>query len=529
LRSKGPASTDIAKRIRAQLERLATEARKLGIELEVRPEKFQIAGTTARLFRAPGRVNIIGDHTDYNGGLVLPAAIQLATYLACVPATGVFLVSEDQPGFYASFPDQDFTQDSRGLRQSQDGTDAATGTSLGSDPKARLTDNTSERIDAGARSRFGSGKRTVVDPLGHSAAKPRATRYQPPPWSRYVEGVISELEEACRLHLGLAGVIVSDLPPGRGLSSSAALEVCVAVGASSLGGYSLDDWSLAELCRRAEERFAGVECGIMDQAVSVMGRAGFACLIDTWKSTLAHVPVPPDIELVVIDTGVRRSLAHTPYNQRRKECKEALERLAASRPFRGLKSLSHLSDADLPACERILDETHFRRVRHVINENRRVREVAALMESLCETGVAGSDQAPNKARDDLLRSIEDSHRSLVEDYECGHPLTDEAVRLAAELEGYLGARQTGAGWGGSVVALFARPYAEAAALAIVDKLAGAKERAKEIAGPKATAEHAPAEQTSGTSPEALDHPSAFVCSTSDGAGELHIPDNAVAL
>ena len=151
------------------------------------------------------------------------------------------------------------------------------------------------------------------------------------------------------------------------------------------------------------------------------------------------------------------------------------------------------------------------------------------MESLRETGIARSDQAPNKARDDLLRSIEASHRSLVEDYECGHPLTDEAVRLAAELEGYLGARQTGAGWGGSVVALYARPYAEAAAVAIVDKLAGAKERAKEIAGPKATTEHAPAEQTSGTSLEALNQPAAFVCSTSDGASELYIPDNAAAL
>ena len=223
-------------------------------------------------------------------------------------------------------------------------------------------------------------------------------------WGRYVAAVAHELELLGRAPVGIAGSIRSTLPAGAGLSSSAALEVSVALALCAVAGLELEPLELAKAARRAEHRAVGVPSGIMDQAASLLCRAGHALLLDTATLAYEHVPVPRRLRLVVLDSGIRRSLETTGYAERKRE----------------------------------LEQSHPKRVRHVETENERVLAVAAALRA--------DDRAALGA---LFRA---GHDSLRDDLEVSIPALDRLVDLAYE-HGATAARMTGGGFGGAVVVL----------------------------------------------------------------------------
>jgi galactokinase len=284
-----------------------------------------------RSFWAPGRVNLIGEFTDYSGGLVLPVALDLGIRIECRASKRTLLVSAGSPG-------------------------------------------------------------TSADEGG---------------WGRYVSAVEAELAELGRPPIGIEGEVHSTLPIGAGLSSSAALEVAVATALCAVADFTLDPLALALAAQRAEHRAVGVPSGIMDQAVGVLGRAGHALLLDTGTLAYEYVPLPPQVALLVIESGVSRRLESSAYAERRRE----------------------------------LEAGHPGRSRHVESENRRVREVVAILR---EPG------QPRLAEVGAL--FAEGHESLRRDFEVTIPEIDLLVELAAEA-GALAARMTGGGFGGSVVVL----------------------------------------------------------------------------
>ena len=315
---------------------------------------------------APGRVNLIGEHTDYSGGLVLPAAIQLGITLR------VSAVADDV------------------------------------------------RLDS---SRFGAADRFAADGGG-----PASTG-----WARYGQGVAAELSTLGRPPVGLVGTVESDLPPGAGLSSSAALEVAIGLALCAVAEFELEPLQLALACQRAELRAVGVPCGILDQAACVLGRAGSALLLDCW--TLEHrlVSLPAEAAFVIIDSGVERSLETSAYAKRRAELEHAMRLLGAER-----STDVRLEDLD------VLDPVSLRRLRHVVTENDRVRAFAAALE-------AGGLRTAGT----LLR---ESHASLRDDYEVSIGELDLLVELA-DAAGAYGARMIGGGFGGAILALVEAAHA----------------------------------------------------------------------
>jgi galactokinase len=306
---------------------------------------------------APGRVNLIGDHTDHTGGLVLPMAIDLGTTVGGHRGgTTVSLTSTTEPA-PASVPLE------------------------------------------------------VSDPASLN-----------PAWARYVAGVVAEL----RPDEGLVGAVDTALPVGAGLSSSAALEVAVAL-ALGFAGSVLE---LAQLCQRAEQRASGVPCGIMDQLASAAGVDGHALRIDCTSLAVDPVPVPEDLEVVVVDSGQRRELAKSAYAERAAACRTAQSEI-------GMLATATVADVD-----RIADVTVRRRARHVVTENQRVRDFVAAL-------VTGDRTA-------LGAAMAGSHTSLRDDLEVSTPVLDDLVAALTRLDGVIGARLTGAGFGGCVVALVER-------------------------------------------------------------------------
>jgi galactokinase len=303
---------------------------------------------------APGRVNLIGDHTDYAGGLAMPMAIDLGT------------------------------------------------TVLGESHGDRVVLR-SRQMDEPVELPLAIDDPAFVDP----------------PWARYVAGVIAELRPA---H-GLVGIVDSSLPIGAGLSSSAALELAIALAL----GFEGTPRELALLCQRAEQRASGVPCGAMDQLASACGRANHAMLMDFVAIDLDYVPLPANLEVVVVHSGEPRALADSAYEERRRQTESAS---AVVGPLRDLP-LRRLDD--------IADPVVRRRARHVVSENDRV--------------LAFADALRSNDLVDAGRLMTESHASLRDDFEVSTAALDALVDRLGSVDGVHGARLTGAGFGGCVVAL----------------------------------------------------------------------------
>jgi galactokinase len=317
------------------------------------------------VFHAPGRANLIGEHTDHTDGLVLPAAIDRGlTLTATLGGDRIHLTSDDAP----------------------------------------------EAVDVAADG-------SEVPPAG---------------FGRFVAAVAAELAAVGRRPVGLRGSLTSDLPQGAGLSSSAALEVVVATALLAADGeVEVAPLDLAALCRRAEHRAVGVPSGLMDQAASILGRAGHAVLLDC--GTLEHelVPVPADHTLLIMDSGVRRRLESSGYARRTEELAAALPVLAGRRPA-DIATDEHGTLLDG------LEDVPARRLRHVVTENARVRETV--------------DALRDGDLDAVGRLFAASHASLRDDFEVSIPQLDHLVALAVDA-GATAARMTGGGFGGAAIAL----------------------------------------------------------------------------
>jgi len=311
-------------------------------------------------FRAPGRVNLIGEHTDYNDGYVLPVAIEMQTIATATPAPAMQFTSTSNP---------------------------------------------------------------------------------PPGWQSYVLGVEKQLRRRAVPIPNLAIEFTSTLPLGAGLSSSAALEVSAALAFIAAAGFELPAMEVAKLCQQAEIETVGLACGIMDQFISLHGRANHAILLDCRSLAWHPVPIPADITLVIADTGVKHALASSEYNTRRKECEAAAADL-------GVKSLRDATQ----------DGGH-KRARHIISENARV---LAFVEALATNN--------RKALGELMAA---SHESLRADYEVSCPELDQMVAAANKCSGLIGARMTGGGFGGSTINLVETNEAKAFANKLAELYPGA--------------------------------------------------------
>jgi galactokinase len=321
--------------------------------------------------RAPGRVNLIGEHTDYNGGFVMPAAIEFSTWAAASARTDGRLVARS-----LQYP---------------------------------------EVLDADLRS-----------------DRPRAKD-----WTDYCWGVAASLLAEGQNIYGANVLVSGNVPMGAGLSSSASIEVAVAVALCETSGIHLPLPRVAKICQRAENEFVGARCGIMDQFVSCMGKAGHAVMLDCRSLEFQHAPLPEGLSLVVCNTMVKHSIAAGQYNQRRAECEEGV-RLIATR-FPDVRELRDVSPARLKEVEHLLPPVILKRCRHIAGEDERVLAAASAM-----------------GAGDLSRLGElmyESHRSLRDDYEVSCPELDIMVELARRQRGTVGARMTGGGFGGCTVNL----------------------------------------------------------------------------
>jgi galactokinase len=329
-----------------------------------------------RVFRAPGRVNLIGEHTDYNLGFVLPVALDLATYIATAPS------ADGKLRMYSEFRKE--------MRE------------------------------------WNAADLGVLAPARH--------------WTDYPIGVAQELLCA-GFAIEPANLLVrSTVPEGSGLSSSAALEVSTAL--ALLAGRSLDPLSLARLCQRAERNFVGMPCGIMDQYISVFGREHSAVEIDCRSLGHRFVELPADITFVAVNTMVKHALAGSAYQDRVAECAAAVAGI--KQKFPGVESLRDVSPQQLESVAPSLPAVVARRARHVVTEDARVgRFVDA------------------SARGDLAlmgKLLVESHRSLQHDYEVSCVELDFLVDTALAIDGVLGSRMTGGGFGGCTVTML-RPHA----------------------------------------------------------------------
>lgn len=303
---------------------------------------------------APGRVNLIGDHTDYTGGWALPMAVEWGTTVEVERAGAMVLLESSE------------------------------------EPEPAMVD-----LD-------------VTDP-----------RAVEPAWARYVAGVVAVV----RPSVGAVGTVRTTLPVGAGLSSSAALEVAVALAL----GFEGTPLELALACQRAEHVASGVPSGVMDQLASASGLDGHALLVDFSSLEVTPVPMPAGVDVVVVHSGQARTLVGSAYAERRAQCEAAAA------------VLGPLRQATVDDLRRLDDDLVRRRARHVVTENRRVLDFAACLRSgdLAEAG----------------RLMVASHASLAQDFAVSTPALDALVDELAAVPGVYGARLTGAGFGGCVVAL----------------------------------------------------------------------------
>ncbi|HEX5484137.1 MAG TPA: galactokinase [Terriglobia bacterium] len=346
--------------------------------------------------RAPGRVNLIGEHTDYNQGFVLPAAIDRYVWYAGRkrPDRTVRVYSVD-------FEDQtDFDLDN-----------------------------------------FQKDEQHA--------------------WSNYLRGVSGLLESGGAQLPGVDLVLGGNVPPGAGLSSSAAVEIGAAVFWTKLLNRATDPLAIIKLAQKAENDFVGVPSGIMDQFASALGKADHALFLDCRDLTCQYVPLDPKAKIVVCNSGVKRALAQSEYEVRVRQCQEAVAGLRSA----GLKasSLRDVEPAQLEAARGGLTEIQFRRARHVVTENQRVLKAIEALE-------AGN-------LDEFGKLMNQSHESLRDDYEVSSRELDALAELAWKQPGVYGARMTGAGFGGCTVNLVRQESAAAFVEAVCkgyEKVMGAK-------------------------------------------------------
>lgn len=334
---------------------------------------------------SPGRVNLLGEHVDYNDGAVLPAAID----------RNVQLGAELQPGRKVTLHALDLNQ--------------------------KITfdlDLLSTRQD------------TAGNPL--------------PSWALYPAGVAWVLEQHGIRLQGMEAAFTSSVPMGAGLSSSAAVEVGFAVLWQALGNWELDRLTLARLCQEAENRYVGVNCGLMDQFACANGVAGHALHFDTRTLLWRPVPLPVGAAIIIADSKMRRSLATSAYNERRTACEEAVRHLQSKLP--NVRALRDVSPIDFARVSSQLPPMVQKRAQHVVEECARVDEAAQCLEKGDSTRFG-----------QLMFA---GHASLRDLYEVSIPELDALVEIAANIPGCLGARLSGAGFGGCTVNLVEEAQAE---------------------------------------------------------------------
>ena len=331
-------------------------------------------GERPRVFFAPGRANLLGAHLDYNGGSVLPVALSRGTCLA--------------------------------LRLRRDGL-----------LRLRSASFPGEEVEV------------ALEEL-----RPRRTRG----WSAYFEGALCFAMEAWGRLPGLEAAIVADLPMSRGLSSSASIESVAVYAAASLLGAEASADEMIRIAHRAENEYVGVRCGILDQAAILLARPDSALLLDCLELTREYLPFDARrAAIAIVDSGVRRDLAASAFNQRVAECTRALALLQERLP--GITCLREVRPESLERHGQALDPVLRRRVAHVVGEVQRTLEGA---EALRRGDLAGFGTAMLGA-----------HESLRDLYEVSIPELDLLVEAAREVEGCYGARLTGAGFGGCIAAV----------------------------------------------------------------------------
>lgn len=332
-----------------------------------------------RIFRAPGRVNLIGEHTDYNDGFVLPVAINFSTRVTHSPLT------ERRVEIYS--------------------------------------DSFNEEVSL---------------ELDNPPTAPRQH------WSDYPIGVAVMLLRAGYPLTGGHLVIQSDVPIGSGLSSSAAIEVATAFALTRSSGIEVDRAELAKLCRQAENEFVGARVGIMDQFVSLFGEKDKALLLDCRSLEFQLFPLATDAQLVICNTMVKHALASSAYNERRAQCEEGVRLLATVEP--NVKALRDVTLDQLERHKDLLPEIIYRRCRHIVTENNRV--------------IAAGEALRQGDLNKFGRLMDQSHASLRDDYEVSCKELDLMVDFARDVEGVIGARMTGGGFGGCTVNLVGKEHVD---------------------------------------------------------------------
>lgn len=335
---------------------------------------------------SPGRVNLLGEHVDYNDGLVLPAAIERSITIH--------------------------------FSRRNDSIIKLHATDYGQSCEISLFDLDSKIDNTG-------------EPL--------------PDWAYYPAGVVWILQQRGYDVQGFEASYHSDIPIGAGLSSSAAVEVGFAVACQALGGWEMDRPTLARFCQQAEIHYVGVKCGLMDQFACANGVKDHAILLDTRSLEAKPVPLPKDTTLVIADSMIRRSLRNSAYNERRKDCEAAVAFFHSLNPT--VKALRDVSPAMLHSHADQLPPQVFRHARHVVEEIERVNQAIVFLE-----------EGDAKKFGELMFA---THRSLRDNYEVSCPELDTLVELAGGIEGCLGARLTGAGFGGCTVNLVEEDQADA--------------------------------------------------------------------
>ena len=344
-------------------------------------EKYGADGETACYF-APGRINLIGEHTDYNGGHVFPCALTFGTYVAVRKRSDDVLRLAS-----VNFP--------------KDGV---------------IT-----------------GNLAYLTPLSDDS------------WTAYVKGVIWAVMNGPAAPQAITGMdimIGGDVPAGAGLSSSASLEVAVGYMLSDQFGLGLSNADIALIGQRAENDFVGVNCGIMDQFASAMGKKDHAIFLDTNTLEYEYVPLAlEDCSIIITNTNKPHSLNDSAYNDRRRECGEALDEInVILSGGQTVKSLCSLSEKDFDrAADKMSDEVVMRRARHAVTEDQRTRTAVEVLQ-------AGDIAA-------FGRLMNASHVSLRDDYEVSCPELDLLAETAWEIPGVLGSRMTGGGFGGCTVSI----------------------------------------------------------------------------